>query len=591
MGSVIDQGRYKMMPRRYARIGSFLLVTACVHAGCASDEVQRDGQGNAGGASGTPTGGGIITTPPGGGAIPPDPATCGEAASSRSYVGCDFWPTVTFNPVWSVFDFAVVVANNAATAAEVKVTRDQRAVRSLVIGPGQLEKIYLPWVSELKGADFRSCTEGGRPTASVRVDRGAYHLESSVPVTVWQFNPLQYKAQGGAPDKTWMCPYPPALCNGNGRDCLSVSNDASLLLPTAAMTGHYRLFGKSGSRSAGGEMNRDAAGSYAITATHDNTAVDVYIVKDTRAGVAGDPSVPSGIAAGPGVPATTAGAKVSFSMNAGDVVELLGAEGRWWDEMHFDLSGSLVDANHPVQVISSLPISNIPSPEVANKGYADHIEETVLPAESLGRHYLVAPPTTPNLVTVGHYVRFYGNVDGTTLDYPSGALPKGAPSALSAGQVVEIGPVETSFEVQGNQAFAVGSFMMGGQAQDANAGSQGTRGDPAFMLEVTVEQFRHKYIFLAPDDYDVAVADILVSEGTTVKLDGAALTGKSETVSLSKWSVVRQALDAGARRGVHTLEANRPIGLKVAAFGHATGIYYPGGLNLKHISPPPPIVK
>ena len=337
-------------------------------------------------------------------------------------------------------------------------------------------------------------------------------------------------------------------------------------------------------------MNRDAPGAFALTATHDETQVDVYVVKDTRAGTTGDPSSPSGIAAGPGVSATRAGGKVSFSMNAGDVVQLLGAEGRWWDEMHFDLSGSLIDANHAVQIISSVPISNIPTPEAANKGYADHMEETVLPAESLGKHYLVAPPTTPNMVSVGHYVRFYGNVDGTTLDYPAASPPAGAPSALSAGQVVEIGPVEMSFEVQGNQAFAIGSFMMGGQVQDAKAGSEGTRGDPAFMLEVTVEQFRQKYIFLAPDDYDVAVADILVQEGTTATLDGAALTGKVEAIGRSSWSVVRQALAAGTRRGVHTLEANRPVGLKVAAFGHATGIYYPGGLNLKLISPPP-IVK
>ena len=228
----------EVVPGRYARIGWVVLFSACFDEACASTDFDRQGEGDAGGAT---TGGGGITTTPGSTAIPPDPVSCGEAATSRSYVGCDFWPTVTFNPVWSVFDFAVVVANNSAVAAEVKVSRDRNSLRSVVILPGELEKIYLPWVKELKGDDFRSCTEGGRPTASVRVDRGAYHLVSSVPVTVWQFNPLEYKAQGGPPNKAWVCPYPPALCNGNGRDCLSVSNDASLLLPTTAMTGHYRL--------------------------------------------------------------------------------------------------------------------------------------------------------------------------------------------------------------------------------------------------------------------------------------------------------------------------------------------------------------
>ena len=34
-----------------------------------------------------------------------------QAAEVRSYIGCDFWPTVVGNCVWSVFDYAVVVAN------------------------------------------------------------------------------------------------------------------------------------------------------------------------------------------------------------------------------------------------------------------------------------------------------------------------------------------------------------------------------------------------------------------------------------------------------------------------------------------------
>jgi len=37
-----------------------------------------------------------------------DPATCAEAAMLKSYIGCDYWPTVNANAVWSVFDFAVM---------------------------------------------------------------------------------------------------------------------------------------------------------------------------------------------------------------------------------------------------------------------------------------------------------------------------------------------------------------------------------------------------------------------------------------------------------------------------------------------------
>src|SRR5262249_28733072 len=36
-----------------------------------------------------------------------DPADCAEALATKSYVGCEYWPTVTANDVWSIFDYAV----------------------------------------------------------------------------------------------------------------------------------------------------------------------------------------------------------------------------------------------------------------------------------------------------------------------------------------------------------------------------------------------------------------------------------------------------------------------------------------------------
>ena len=39
---------------------------------------------------------------------PDDPTSCAEAAGDATYVGCDFWPTVTYNPVLENFDFTAV---------------------------------------------------------------------------------------------------------------------------------------------------------------------------------------------------------------------------------------------------------------------------------------------------------------------------------------------------------------------------------------------------------------------------------------------------------------------------------------------------
>src|SRR5262249_22971602 len=154
---------------------------------------------------------------------------------------------------------------------------------------------------------------------------------SNVPLAVWQFNPLEYKAgQGGPPQKNWACPYAPMPCNGNAIDCLSVSNDASLLMPTSALTGTYRLFGQGGARgpSSTPDLDNDAPAAYAITATHDGTQVTVALAKGAE------------IEVGSGVAAPTPDGKLTFALDQGDVVELLGAWGAKTGDLNSDLSGS-----------------------------------------------------------------------------------------------------------------------------------------------------------------------------------------------------------------------------------------------------------
>ena len=89
---------------------------------------------------------------------------------------------------------------------------------------------------------------GDTLTITVKVEKGAYHLVSSRPVTVYQFNALEYKGAGGEAGKSWAsCPGDVVCTNGAAtRGCFSFSNDASLLLPSTAMTGNYRVTGTHG---------------------------------------------------------------------------------------------------------------------------------------------------------------------------------------------------------------------------------------------------------------------------------------------------------------------------------------------------------
>ncbi len=499
------------------------------------------------------------------GGIVGDPQTCEEAAAAKAYVGCDFWPTVVANNVWSIFDYAVIVANAGDSPADIEVTGPGGVSQKATVAPGELSKVFLPWVKDLKGPDTDACGTATALKNSVRSNKGAYHLTSSRPVTVYQFNALEYKGAGGKPGKSWAgCPGDTACPTSGGKvGCFSFSNDASLLLPSTAMTGNYRVTGVTGWTAKGLFGDTPVLGAYVtITATRDGTNVTVKV------GPKGN------VLAGGAIPATGPGGTITASMNAGDVIELVGDA-----KTTADLSGSLVKADQPVQVIVGVPCIQTPIGTQA----CDHVEESVFPAETLGKDYFVTVPTSPNAKVVGHVVKIYGNVDGTTLTYAP-SKPAGAPSTINAGDVVDLGQVTKDFRVTGDQAFAVGSFMLGGALLDPGAAVGSQKGDPSLSFSTAIEQYRKRYVFLAPDDYDVSFVDIVYPDGTSMKLDGT--TVPSGAAITGGFSIARVKLGAG-KSGAHTLEASKPVGVQVMGYGSYTSYQYPGGLDLKAIAPPP----
>ena len=498
-----------------------------------------------------------------------DPVTCAQAAFNKTYIGCDFWPTVTDNIVFQTFDFAVAVANTGDAPADVTVQRDGVTVGSVQVPANGLGTVYLPWVAELRSAPSLAgvCFPMSPLTNTVAAKGGAYHLVSSRPVTVYQFNAIEYKGAGGPPGKDWsQCPG--SMCGAIYPGCFSFSNDASLLLPSTALTGNYRITGQAGwvkpaDPSAADQTPVDVVGPFfVVTGVADGTSVTVHLAPTAK------------IMGGGGLPTTQGGGAVTFSVNAGDVVEVIG-------RADSDFSGSLVQATKPVQIITGIACSQSPLGVMA----CDHMEESVFPAETLGRRYFVAVPTSPKGNVVGHVVRLYGNADGTTLTYPSGQ-PAGAPTKLDAGQVADLGIVNKDFEVVGDHELAIGSFQLGAQLVDPTTESSKRKGDPAQSLATAVEQYRTKYVFLAPADYDVSFVDVVQPLSATLTLDGDTV-GIQPTNIGSGYGVARVLLGAG-NGGAHLLTATAPVGIQVIGYGAYTSYQYPGGLNLDAIAPPPP---
>lgn len=517
------------------------------------------GAGTSQGGSGGDGGGLVGSGGSGGKPVVEDPKTCAAAAEAKSYVGCDFWPTVVDNIVWEQFDYAVVVANAGEQEADVAVTRGGEMVATTKVAPNSLGTLYLPWVPELKGTDsFLACTPTSIKLQTVRAPGGAYHLTASVPVTVYQFNAIEYAAKGGPPGKDWSeCSS--LACQSTG--CFSFTNDASLLLPSTALTGNYRVTGMPRWLDTEGETAFEYPPYVAITGVVDGTMVNVKL------------SGTGSVAGGGGVASAGPGQTVSFTVNAGEVVELVGDKGA-------DLSGSLVTASGPVQVIAGIACTNVPDDVDA----CDHLEESVFPAETLGKHYFVTVPTSHHGAPVGHVVRIYGNFDGTKLTYPGN--DPGGPALVNAGDVVDLGVVDQDFEIVGDQAFAVASFQVGANMIDPGLPTNQQKGDPAMSLMTSLEQFRTKYVFLAPSDYDVSFIDVVQPVGAELTLDGVKVA--ADVVPLSSgYGVARIQLGPG-NAGAHVLTSTEPVGLQVIGYGTYTSYQYPGGLNLSEIAIAPP---
>ena len=114
------------------------------------------------------------------------------------------------------------------------------------------------------------------------------------------------------------------------------------------------------------------------------------------------------------------------------------------------------------------------------------------------------------------------------------------------------------------------------------------RAEESMSLSTTVEQYRTKYVFLAPSDYDVSWVDVVQPKGTTVTLDGQPINPMSKKgIGTSSYEIARVLLGAG-NGGAHVLTSSAPVGIQVIGYGQFTSYQYPGGLNLGIIAPPPP---
>jgi hypothetical protein len=498
---------------------------------------------------------------------------CADTERTNSNVGCEYWPvplanTQELDP--SLFDFRVVVANPNDVAANVRVMRGGTMVWSGTIDPRGLRDVVLPWID---GQSFEVATNSWQSF----VREGAYRLLSDAPVIVTQFNPFEYE-NGGT---------------------FSFTNDASLLLPAHVLTGRYvvasymplsRAFGTSGGFGGDDVDPLKLPGYVAIVATSPGTTT---ISLSASGNIAAD--------AGGRIRRTMRGGTLNFTLQRGEVAHVMVEPppdctsarpgytprrdcssdpfgGTICDiqdtcaERDFDLSGSRITADQPIEVFGGHTCAYVPW----NSQACDHLEEQMPPVETLGREYVGAPLGDGSLSGTNVVRVIAGFADTTvTIDPPMGGVSGGT---LSTGQYLDF-EANGPFRVSATQGVMVAQYIRGQFATMPES----MRGDPALTVLVPAEQYRSDYTFILPTSYNAGTNGqnhvlVIRPPGLAITVDGAPVTASFSPIGGREVGVLR------LEGGTHRMEAAEPFGIIAYGLGSFTSYATPAGLNLEPIN-------
>lgn len=463
---------------------------------------------------------------------PPSQASCDDLEDLPTNQGCEFWavdlPNVSSAPLAVTphdQQFAIVVTNSLpeqSANVEVFVGTDDTPIESGVVPSSTMRVFQLPSMNITPG--------------TTSADGVAYRIEADVPITAYQFQPLD---------------------NTNP----VYSNDATILFPVhvlgqdyTAITGDATLAGT----DAFSASDANTGAFVSIVATEDGTTVTLFPTAALHPGSVTD-----------------------VVLDRGQVLTAISSERG--APSFGNLSGSRVVADAPVAVFSGSVATSEPSTNTAC--CADHLEHQMLPLTAWGSAYVAAPAASAQgSGNDASMFRITGAADGTTLEYAPVA-PQGAPTSIDAYETVAfVTDVPFSVRSAGEEPFALAQFLLSNQS----FGGLGSRpGDPSMMLLAAVEQFQDHYVFLLPQGYDTNYVTVAAPVSAQLVLDGApvpvALTPMGQSGGVP-WGYAHVT----ATPGPHIIEADVPFGIIVS--GHAADVSYGyvGGSGVAKIAEPPP---
>ena len=395
----------------------------------------------------------------------------------------------------------------------------------------------------------------------------AFKVRSSIPVTVYQFNPYG-KATG-------------------------FTADASLMLPVNTLGKNYYhigFYGSSGSSTS--------AGGVTIVATeYGETKVTVSTKLSTSSGT--DKTNNSTISS------MKSGDTLVYTLKQFDALSLQqGSSG--------ETSGLYIESDKKIGVFSGHACLAIDSA-------CDHVEEMMFPIQSWGKEYdaihtspftgydnwyYILAQSDNTEVTINGKNNSSSTTDTIALTAYSGGSTSNQSFArittsnnftgkvtLNAGQYTEI-QTKLNFDIRADKPILVGQFMDNILDQSVTG-----NGDPAFILNVPREQYRNDYSFSVPENYSYDFATIISPKGNNIYYTGKGddnveyahkKVDELPSAVFSGWNEFgTKGYQYGYLKinsGMHALVGDEPFGaIGYGTYGD-TSYGYPIGLDLKQIN-------
>jgi hypothetical protein len=269
------------------------------------------------------------------------------------------------------------------------------------------------------------------------------------------------------------------------------------------------------------------------------------------------------------VPAGAAGAPLKVSLNRGQYVQLT---------QDSELTGSVIESTKPVAMFGASSCMNVP----VDREACDTAHQQIPPIRALGRQYIGANHRNRTASKESEPWRIMGVADGTELKWAP-AIPPGAPTTLSQGQVVEFstGDLFAVGSQDVDHPFYLSSYMTGGEPY------QGI-GDPEWVNAVPTDQYLKQYVLFTDPTYSEtslvvtrakdsngAFADVVLE--CLGPLTGWQPIGDYEVTVVDL--VTGQFANVGnCSNGRQQLGSDAPFGVTVWGWGTIPG--FPGSTNL-----------